>query len=172
MVVIDGRDRFSCGAGGACSPEKTEAYPGMNPGENTQEPDDEQGPADNDEDQRPGQEVTMNVQMTIDGKSFSVILAESAAAKAFAEMLPMTVTMTELNGNEKYYTLSQSLPVEPFRPGIIRSGDLLLWGGNTVVLFYETFSSPYSYTRLGSIDDPEGLAEAVGSGNVVVSFDI
>ena len=33
-----------------------------------------------------------------------------------------------------------------FRPGIIHTGDLLLWGANTVVLFYETFSSSYSYT--------------------------
>ncbi|WP_353887861.1 cyclophilin-like fold protein [uncultured Parabacteroides sp.] len=42
------------------------------------------------------------------------------------------------------------------RPGIIHTGDLLLWGANTVVLFYETFSSSYSYTRLGKIENPAG----------------
>ncbi|MBS4834193.1 MAG: hypothetical protein K1W07_00535 [Parabacteroides distasonis] len=60
-----------------------------------------------------------------------------------------------------------------FRPGIIHTGDLLLWGANTVVLFYETFSSSYSYTRLGKIENPAGLADVLGRGNVrVVRFSL
>ena len=78
--------------------------------------------------------------------------------------------MTELNGNEKYADLPQSLPTATFRPGTIRTGDLLLWGSSTVVLFYETFSSSYSYTRLGRLDDPSGLAAAVGGGSARVTF--
>ena len=80
--------------------------------------------------------------------------------------------MNELNGNEKYYNLSSELPTDAYRPGTIRAGDLLLYGSNCVVLFYETFSSPYSYTRIGRVDDPTGLAEAVGSGRVSVTFSL
>lgn len=56
-------------------------------------------------------------------------------------------------------------------PGIIHAGDLMLYGNNCVVLFYETFNSSYSYTRIGAIDDPSGLAAALGSGNVSVRFE-
>ncbi|WP_346341894.1 MULTISPECIES: cyclophilin-like fold protein [Bacteroidaceae] len=41
-----------------------------------------------------------------------------------------------------------------------------------IVLFYETFSSGYSHTRLGQIDNPEGLAAALGDGYVSVRFAI
>jgi hypothetical protein len=48
----------------------------------------------------------------------------------------------------------------------------MLYGSNTVVLFYENFSTSYGYTRLGKIDNPAGLATALGSGNVTVTFDL
>ncbi len=101
---------------------------------------------------------------------YAATLADNPAADAFAALLPMTVNMTELNGNEKYCSLSCSLPTDTFRPVTVHAGDLLLWGADTAVLFYKTFSSAYSYTRLGRIDDPDGLAAALGRGSVRVTF--
>lgn len=105
------------------------------------------------------------------GQIFTATLLDNPSTRALLQQLPMTVSMDELNGNEKYYYMSNPLPVNAERPGNIHAGDLMLYGSDCLVLFYESFSSGYSYTRLGSIDDPTGLAAALGDGNVTVTFD-
>lgn len=159
-----------CIAAQSCSPDdaplmdKTERpLPPSNP--DNDKKDDTDGNDSNDD-------VPMNraIKISIGDTHYTATLEDNLTAKAFAALLPMTVTMTEMNGNEKYYNLNKNLPADTFRPGTIRTGDLLLWGSNTVVLFYETFSSGYSYTRLGKIDNPDGLADTLGRGNVEVTF--
>ena len=113
-----------------------------------------------------------NITISVNGTSFAATLEDNEAARAFADLLPLTLDMNEMNGNEKYYYLDESLPTESYRPGTIRTGDLMLYGSSCIVLFYETFSSGYSYTRLGQIDNPEGLDAALGGGDVSVSFDV
>ncbi len=69
-------------------------------------------------------------QMTIKigGKIFGAMLEENATAAAFQALLPLTVEMTVLNGNEKYARLSKNLPVKATNPGTIQTGDLtILW---------------------------------------------
>ena len=108
--------------------------------------------------------------MTVGERRFAITLADTAAARAFAAQLPLTLDMAELNGNEKHADLAVALPTDASRPGTIRTGDLMLYGSNTVVVFYETFRSSYSYTRLGHVDDPAGLAQALGRRGVRVVF--
>ena len=112
----------------------------------------------------------LKIEIVVGNKSFSATLYDNAAAKALLEMLPMTLNMSELNGNEKYYYLDNNLPTNSSRPSGIEAGDIMLYGNNCLVLFYESFSTSYSYTPLGRIDDPKGLAEALGSGSVQVTF--
>lgn len=116
--------------------------------------------------------TTMNetIKIEVNGTTFTATLDDNAAARAFAAMLPLTLDMRDLNGNEKYFYLNVALPTKSYNPATIHAGDLMLYGSSCVVLFYKTFSSGYSYTRLGRIDNPSGLAAAVGSGNATVSF--
>lgn len=102
--------------------------------------------------------------------SFKAILETNAAATSLKTMLPLTLEMKDLNSNEKFSELTRSLPTQVSNPGTIHSGDLLLWGSTTLVLFYKTFSSPYGYTKLGKIENPNGLAQALGSGTVKVTM--
>jgi hypothetical protein len=112
------------------------------------------------------------IKIMINSQTFTATLLDNNSAKAFKALLPMTINMTELNNNEKYYDLPNSLPTNSSNPGTIKNGDLMLYGSKTVVLFYKTFSTSYSYTKLGSIDDVTGLASALGSGNVTVTFKV
>jgi hypothetical protein len=111
------------------------------------------------------------IKIAVNLKSFTATLLDNDSAKAFKELLPMTIHMTELNGNEKYYDLTNKLPTKTSNPGTIHNGDLMLYGSKTLVLFYKSFSTSYSYTKLGSIDDPNGLEEALGTGSVSVTLD-
>ena len=120
-----------------------------------------------------GEDTAMpQVEIKVGGQTFTVTLLDNPATRTLLERLPMTISMSELNGNEKYYYLPESLPSNSQRPGNIQAGDLMLYGSDCLVLFYESFSSGYSYTRLGSADDPSGLAAALGRGNVEVSIQI
>lgn len=110
--------------------------------------------------------------MTIGERRFAVTLADSVAARAFAARLPLTLDMAELNGNEKHADLPTPLPANASRPGTIRNGDLMLYGTHTVVVFYATFDSAYSYTRLGQVDEPAGLPQALGQRRASVTFSI
>lgn len=110
------------------------------------------------------------IKITVNSLIFTATLLDNNSAKAFKEMLPLTINMVELNNNEKYFDLPISLPTNSSNPQAINSGDLMLYGSKTLVLFYKTFSTAYSYTRLGKIDDTTGLATALGSGNVTITI--
>lgn len=112
------------------------------------------------------------ITLMVGDHTFSATLLDNETARQLAELFPLTLKMSELNGNEKYFYLDGSLPTDSHQPGQINAGDLMLYGDNCLVLFYESFSSGYSYTRLGSVDDPAGLAEALGTGGVEVTFSV
>jgi hypothetical protein len=112
------------------------------------------------------------MKIKIGTSTFNATLYDNATATAFKAMLPITIKMNELNGNEKYVDLSRDLPTNAFNPVTIQAGDLMVYGSSTLVLFYKTFSTSYKYTSIGRIDDIAGLAAAVGSGNVTVTFEL
>ncbi|MBR3314140.1 MAG: hypothetical protein IKG18_08380 [Atopobiaceae bacterium] len=110
------------------------------------------------------------ITITVNGQNFEAELEDSDLGRAFMAMLPLELDMSELNGNEKYYYLDTLLPSNPSRPGRIEAGDLMLYGSDCVVLFYQSFDTSYSYTRIGRLTNAEGIAEAAGTGSVTVTF--
>ena len=112
------------------------------------------------------------MKIKIGNSTFTATLYDNASAAAFNSMLPLKVNMAELNGNEKHVDLSVNLPTNASNPGTIQTGDLMLYGSNTLVLFYKTFSTSYRYTSIARIDNPSGLAAALRNENVTVKFEM
>ena len=118
------------------------------------------------------QEGDKSMNITIGNKLFTATLEDNPTTTKLRKMLPLTLDMSELNGNEKFFHLTSKLPTDASKPGMIQAGDLMLWGDNSLVVFYKSFRSSYSYTRLGKMDDPSGLEAAVGTGNVTIKFEL
>jgi hypothetical protein len=112
------------------------------------------------------------MRITIGQKTFTATLDDNATATAFKAMLPLKLNMDDVNDNEKVAKLSTKLPTNDSNPGRIQAGDLMIWTSRSLVLFYKSFPTSYSYTRLGRINDAAGLSAAVGSGIVTVTYEI
>ena len=128
-----------------------------------EEPDTEDGQDDD------KNEISMK--MIVGEYTFDVEYVDNNTAEAFKKMLPVTLKMEELNGNEKYCYIDSSLPTALSTPGTINAGDIMLFGSNCIVVFYETFKTSYSYTRIGKVKDTASLKKALGSGDVTIRFE-
>ena len=124
--------------------------------------------------QTPNKEATTvtKIKITVNGRTFTATWFDNEPAQQLAQMMPLTISMTELHGNEKYHDLAQGLTgTNNEHPASMQAGDIMLWHTTTIVIFYETFSNAYSgYTRLGTIDDVSELATVLGNKNVEVTF--
>ena len=102
-------------------------------------------------------EVKSSVKIVIDEKEFIIDLEDNETVKSFINMLPLELNMKELNGNEKYAYLDNSLPTNSSNPKRINAGDVMLYGNNCLVIFYKSFDTSYSYTKIGHINNLENL---------------
>ena len=119
----------------------------------------------------PENEEVSIMRIVIGDYEFEAVLEDSPAADALKEQLPLELSMSELNGNEKYNYLDFNLPTDAYSPGQFQAGDIMLYGDSCLVVFYESFSTPYSYTRIGHIEDVTDLQTAVGGGSVQMLFE-
>ncbi len=98
-------------------------------------------------------EVVETMRINISGNEYIVNLEDNDTAKFLASKLPQEFQMREKNRNEKYVYLSFTLPVDPMKSRNIEKGDVMLYGNNCLVVFYKSFETDYSYTKIGHIDD-------------------
>ncbi len=110
--------------------------------------------------------------LVIQGDTFKATMSDNQTAEAFAEMMPLTLPMKDLNANEKYHYIDQQLPSNPVAVRTVKAGDIMLYGNSCIVLFYKDLTTPYEYTKIGQITNTSRLTEAVGAGNVEVAFDV
>lgn len=123
------------------------------------------------EEETGGEQAQMQkIMLEVGGQSFQAELYDNETARAFRGMLPMTLNMDELHGNEKFYYLEKGLPTNAENVGSIQTGDLMLFGSDCLVLFFEDFSTSYSYTRIGFIEEAQTFANALAKGTVEVTI--
>ena len=108
-----------------------------------------------------------NIKVIINDKTYMLKLENNKTVYEFLELLPQEFMMNELNGNEKYFYMNDSLTTDSYYPKHIDAGDVMLYGDNCLVIFYKSFDTSYSYTKIGHIDNLEDL----GNGNMMVKFE-
>lgn len=112
------------------------------------------------------------ITVQINGETFDANLYANETTQALLRKFPMTLQMQELNGNEKYVYLDTTFPTDNEIPETIHAGDIMLYGSNCLVLFYQDCSSNYSYTPIGKMDYPEQIAQVAGSNSITATFSI
>ena len=118
------------------------------------------------------EDTAMKMKIEVNGSTFTATLADNAAADALVDWVeegPVTLELSDYAGFEKVGPLGDSLPADD-RQTTTTAGDIVLYQGNQVVIFYG--SNSWSYTRLGRVDDLTGWAEALGSGDVTAVFSL
>ena len=116
----------------------------------------------------------MKINITIDGKTLPVLLVENEATRTLVAALqesPISYEADDYGGFEKVGDLGRSLPTSNEQI-TTEAGDVILYSGNQVVLFYG--SNSWSYTRLGHIqyttaDELKSFLKA-GQGRISVTL--
>jgi hypothetical protein len=112
------------------------------------------------------------MKIKIGSQVFVAVLYDNPTAEKFKALLPLSLKMKELNNNEKYADIPGDLKTNPINPGKIEIGDIMIYNTNTLVLFYKSFRTEYSYTKIGRIVNTSNLIELLGNGSINVTFDI
>ena len=113
------------------------------------------------------------IRLTIKGgKTFTATLENHASAQALKDRLSngsITVEMNDYGDMEKVGPLGFSLP-RTDRQTTTRPGDIILYLGNNLVIYYDTNS--WDFTPLGKIDGASGpgMRKALGQGDVTVTL--
>ena len=112
-------------------------------------------------------DIVNKINVTINGTKYEANLEENGTVKSFLNLLPNEFNMSELNGNEKYIYLDTNLPSNPVSVKHINKGDVMLYGDNCLVIFYKSFDTSYSYTKIGHIENLNNL----GNDSVLVKIE-
>lgn len=118
--------------------------------------------------------VSRQMEIKINDTTLEATLENNSSADAFIALLkegPLTLTMSDYANMEKNANLDVSLP-ENNEPLNTQAGDIILYQGKTLVIYYDRNS--WNLTPLGKINniDVKSLKELLGTGDVTVTFSL
>ena len=106
--------------------------------------------------------------LSIDGKEMPVTWEDNASVNELKEICPLKVNMSMYGGFEQVGSIGQSISRDD-KQIITEFGDIVLYSGNQIVVFYG--SNSWAYTKLGHIDlSEEELTQLLGNGDVVLEI--
>ena len=114
----------------------------------------------------------MNLKLFIDEKQVPVIWEDNESVKTLFEYVknnPLTIDMNMYGGFEQVGSLGINLPTDDHNM-VTEAGDIVLYNGNQIVMFYG--SNSWSYTKLGKVEnaDTDYMKQLLGSNNVVLTI--
>ena len=151
------------------SDEQTTAETTVPPAES--KPEETQSETSKDTEEKPAMKTLI---MKIDGKKVTVDWEENESVAALTELVkdkPLTVQTSMYGGFEQVGSIGTSLPRNDAQT-TTQAGDIVLYSGNQIVVFYGTNS--WAYTRLGHITDKTAaqMKDLLGNGNVTIEFSL
>ena len=92
-----------------------------------------------------------------------------SALKELVKDGPLVIQMSMYDDFEQVGSLGKSLPRDDAQT-IAKAGDIVLYSGNQIVVFYG--SNSWAYTRLGHVTDKtaQEMTELLGNGNVTITI--
>ena len=121
-----------------------------------------------------GTNMEKSLSLVINGTEVAVAWEDNESVAALIELAsagPLTVQMSMYGGFEQVGSLGTGLPRDDVQT-TTRAGDIVLYSGNQIVVFYG--SNSWAYTRLGHITDlsAEELSALLGSGDVTLTLSV
>ena len=89
------------------------------------------------------------MKLTIDNTAVPVTWEQNASTAALQKLLPLTIELSPYGGFEQVGSIGQSI-VSADKQTTTQYGDIVLYAGNKLVIFYG--SNSWAYTRLGHIE--------------------
>ena len=125
---------------------------------------------------QPDTTMPETIKITVSGKTLPVKIEDNEATKALVAALrkaSITYEARDYGGFEKVGSLGLTLPANNSQI-TTQPGDVILYSGNQIVLFYG--SNSWSYTRIGkmqygSLDELKSFLKA-GEGNISVTLSL
>lgn len=90
------------------------------------------------------------MKLYIDEKELEVSWEENDSVKALKQLLPLTINMEEYGGFEQTGPIGSSIVKNDKQMDVV-PGDIVLYNGNAISVFYN--NSSWSYTKLGHINN-------------------